>query len=102
MKFKSPEPRPTPFQAESLEILIEECAEVSQRATKILRFGLEEVQSGQDLTNKERLSQEVGDVLAMVDHLSRHGLLSPLYVGKGHQQKTEKLKIYMQTEADDV
>jgi len=49
-----------------LTILAEECAEVAQRATKALRFGLEEVQEGQDLTNAERLADELDDLLGVV------------------------------------
>lgn len=47
----------------------EEANEVAQRATKALRFGLDEVQEGQDLTNAERIRQECLDlqvVLQMV------------------------------------
>lgn len=34
---------PSPYERELLTILIEECAEVQQRATKLLRFGRDEV-----------------------------------------------------------
>ncbi len=43
-KFTTPAPLPTAYQREILTILIEECAEVQQRATKMLRFGIEETQ----------------------------------------------------------
>lgn len=36
--------------------LAEECAEVIQRVSKSLRFGLQEVQIGQSLTNSKRLT----------------------------------------------
>lgn len=42
----------------------EECAEVIHRATKAVRFGLNEVQKGQDKTNLERLKDEILDLLA--------------------------------------
>lgn len=42
----------------------EECAEVSQRAAKAIRFGLKEVQKGQDKNNAERLRNEILDLLA--------------------------------------
>lgn len=51
--------------------LIEECAEVQQRATKALRFGLDEVQPGQDLNNLQRLSGELNDLFAVVDLLQQ-------------------------------
>jgi hypothetical protein len=58
-----------------LIILGEECAEVQQRIAKIQRFGLDEVQPGQPLTNRERLKLEVYDVLAMVEMLSADKML---------------------------
>lgn len=42
----------------------EECAEVSQRAAKAIRFGLKETQKGQDKNNLERLKDEILDLLA--------------------------------------
>lgn len=49
--------------------LIEECAEVQQRATKALRFGLSETQPGQTLSNACRLADEVMDLMAAVEML---------------------------------
>lgn len=47
-----------------LTILAEECAEVAQRASKALRFGLAEVQPGQDKTNAYRIMEEMNDLIA--------------------------------------
>ena len=52
-----------------LDILIEECAEVIQRATKAKRFGLLEVQPEQALTNGRRIAYEVNDLVAVADML---------------------------------
>ena len=52
-----------------LDILIEECAEVIQRATKAKRFGLLEIQPEQALTNERRIVYEVNDVVAVADML---------------------------------
>lgn len=49
-----------------LVLLMEECDEVSQRASKALRFGLGEAQSGQPYTNAERILIEYADLLAVV------------------------------------
>lgn len=49
-----------------LNLLAEECTEVGQRASKAIRFGLNEVQKGQDLDNKERLHLELTDLVAVV------------------------------------
>jgi hypothetical protein len=52
-----------------LWVLAEECAEVAQRASKAARFGLDEVQPGQALTNEERLWQEMCDLCAVGEML---------------------------------
>ena len=52
-----------------LDILIEECAEVIQRATKAKRFGILEVQPEQELTNGRRIAYEVCDLVAVADML---------------------------------
>ena len=56
--------------------LAEECAEVAQRATKALRFGLLEVQPGQPLNNAERLVGELTDLYAVIDLLAKEGAIS--------------------------
>ena len=55
--------------------LMEECAEVSQRASKAIRFGLDEVQPGQDRTNRQRISDEMIDLYATTRLLEVEGLL---------------------------
>lgn len=63
------------FHEHLLSILAEECCEVGQRVMKIERFGLDEVQPGQTLTNRQRLSTEVNQLMAMVDSLHALGIL---------------------------
>jgi hypothetical protein len=53
-----------------LVILMEECAEVAHRASKILRFGMDEVQPGQQLSNRQRLFGELIDLMAVADMLA--------------------------------
>ncbi len=45
---------------ETLTILSEECAEVVQANSKLIRFGVENEE------NKSHLEQELGDIMAMV------------------------------------
>ena len=45
--------------------LAEECAEVAQRALKQMQFGRDEIQHDQELTNGQRLSQELIDLEAV-------------------------------------
>jgi len=55
--------------------LAEECAEVAQRASKAARFGLEEVQPGQEFTNAERLMHEYADLVGILSLLVEEGVL---------------------------
>jgi len=52
-----------------LTILAEESAEVAQRATKALRFGLDEVQPDHVWNNRERIVQELNDLWAVAEML---------------------------------
>lgn len=45
---------------------MEEAAEVTQRLSKALRFGLDEVQPGQSLNNRQRLEGEIIDLVAVL------------------------------------
>jgi hypothetical protein len=49
--------------------LSEECAEVSQRCSKQIQFGKFNVQNGQELTNGERLKNELLDLTIMFELL---------------------------------
>jgi len=91
-------PLPTEHEREVLTILIEECAEVQQRATKLLRFGALECQPGKSQNNSERLSMEVGDLQTLIEMASILGLISPKVVAARRVRKLEKLSHYMQTE----
>lgn len=89
---------PTDHEREILVILIEECAEVIHRATKILRFGRDEIQPEQPHTNRERLSIELGDLKAVVAMAANAGLLDLCIVDEFAIRKRDKLERFMQTE----
>jgi NTP pyrophosphatase (non-canonical NTP hydrolase) len=57
---------------ERLIILIEECGEVIQAATKCLRFGWDRYQPEYGV-NHEVLAREAGDLLGMLDSLPLDG-----------------------------
>lgn len=65
-----------------LTILAEECAEVAQRVTKALRFGLTEIQPGQDKSNADRINEEMGDLLGVYRMLEDRKELPPV---RAHQ-----------------
>lgn len=99
-KFVAPVPLPTDYEREILTIFGEECCEAAQRASKIHRFGAEDRQSGQELTNVDRLSDEYGDVLAMGDVLAKIGLLDIPRALAQKPKKLEKLWKYLQHDGD--
>lgn len=98
-KFVTPCALPSEHEREILTILIEEAAEVQQRATKMLRFGVAEVQPGQPLSNSERLSDEIGDFNAVLHMAWEQGLVSQTRIDAAAERKRDKLRIYMQTTA---
>lgn len=58
-----------------LTVLGEECAEVQQRVSKALRFGLDEVEPGQALPNRDRIVKELHDLFAVVEMLQERAIL---------------------------
>lgn len=97
-KFIYTHPKPTPYQDELLTQLIEECSEVIQRATKMQRFGVQEKQAGQELTNEQRLSMEVGNLIEVCRKAAVVGMLSNGAVDAGIAEKEAKLARYLQNE----
>ena len=95
-KFVSPEPKPDGLQRELLDCLIEECAEVQQRATKMQRFGIAEIQPGQPQTNAERLSVEAGDLMHLITRCIGVGLIDADVMYKAQAAKREKLDRFLQ------
>lgn len=77
-----------------LSCIAEECAEVAQRISKALRFGLGEIQPGQLLTNAERISEELCDLNAVVWMAVNEGLI-PSFSDYGIALKREKVEKFM-------
>lgn len=76
---------------EAMIILAEECAEVIQTISKCQRFGLDNYSPNSEASNKQRLCQELGDVLAMIEILVEQDNFTPEDLIKAKQHKTEKL-----------
>ena len=55
--------------------LAEECAEVQQRITKALTYGLTEKQPGQGLDNNERLALELDDLFGVHEMLLHRSVI---------------------------
>lgn len=84
-----------------LTILIEECGETAQRATKALRFTLEEIQPNLhqnplQLNNAQRLIYEFNDICAVMEMLEDEGYLPASYDSRAMNLKKEKVKKYLE------
>jgi len=78
---------------ETMVILQEECAEVIQAVSKIMRFGLDSTYPTEDsATTKECLTMEVGQLLCMVNLLVEQGIINEDAMIAAMDHKTEKLK----------
>lgn len=77
---------------QNLEILAEECAEVIQIKSKIIRFGMFFKHPTEQKSNRACLNQEVGDFLAMVDILKNQGILVDEEIEIAKLNKFKKLE----------
>jgi len=91
-------------QKEVMLIAQEECAEVIQAISKIFRFGLNEEYNQQ--TNKQRLEEETGDLLCMIQMLIEQGVIDETLVNRASVQKRIKLQkwsgVFQQTEKEFI
>ena len=78
---------------ETLIILGEECAEVSQQVAKLQRFG-----AGKADGNIRKLEDELGDVIAMMIILDYNGYINSDNIMDRIPIKLEKLKQYSDIE----
>ncbi len=81
-----------------LTILSEECAEVIQRVDKALRFGMNEKEPNQELTNYERISDEYYHIVAVMSMLRDEGYLKQTNVKSALQlieAKKAKVEYYL-------
>lgn len=75
-----------------MDILQEECAEVIQAVSKCRRFGIDEIHLKLGKSNRENLTEEVGDLLCMIDLLIKSGIVDDQAVYLARVAKEEKLK----------
>ncbi len=71
---------------EILTIAQEECGELVQVVSKVRRFGLEE--------NRDKLTQEAGDVLAMIQLMIDFDIVDREAIEVAKLNKVEKLKVW--------
>jgi len=72
-----------------LYILGEECSEVVQAISKANRFGFD-TKFESDLTNAEKISYEIADLVAVYEMLVEHNII-PKYDDKLKQLKKDKV-----------
>jgi len=78
---------------EIMGILQEECAEVVVAVSKVRRFGLDKSYK-EGGSQRDHLTQEVGDVMLMIELLVEQGVLTVDEIDRAKQRKAEKLKIW--------
>ena len=77
---------------QNFTILAEECAEVIHVIMKIKRFGLDYTHPKIGKSNREVLTQEIGDVVTMIDILMENDIFSKDDIQKAYEIKVERLK----------
>jgi len=76
-------------QKEIMLICQEECAEVAQAISKVFRFGIDGEHNG--ATNRERLEEEVGDLLCMIEMMIEEQIIDGNTVAQAGLKKKDKL-----------
>jgi hypothetical protein len=69
---------------------------VIQRVSKALRFGFDETQPDQPLTNQQRIVYELSDIMAVIELLRQQGLLQNFPSGDMIEAKKLKVLKYME------
>lgn len=80
------------------EITAEECAEVIQAITKCLRFGLDQVHPETNISNKEQLETEIGQLRRMLNMLEKEWNLDNENIYDAYMIKSRALMKYAQYE----
>lgn len=78
-----------------LIILAEECSETAQRVSKALRFTLDEIQTGQKMTNAERIIYEFNDIVAVMEILKDEGVFDKVIDRDSIELKKNKVEKYL-------
>ena len=79
-------------ETEILNILQEECAQLIQMVSKCRRFGIDQQHLKADKPNRVKLTEEIGDVLAMINLCIRYNIVDQTDVIVAQENKFKKLK----------
>lgn len=95
----------TPAEAERLSLLAEECAEVVQAVTKILRHGYQSYDPtaciSERMTNQQALGKEMGHVLAAMQMLENAKDVHWIDVERGKDNKLATVDRWLHHQSDD-
>ena len=79
-----------------ITMVMEECAEITQAASKGLRFGLDDGYPGSERTNRDDLVKEVNDLLGVLQLLEEYGVDLPGIGDQGQvADKKRRIKEYL-------
>ena len=81
-------------QEEILAIAQEECGEVIVAISKIFRFGFDSRWPEGGIDNRTRLTEELGDLMAMVQLMVQNGIVDMDELSKAGERKITKLKTW--------
>lgn len=81
-------------------ILMEECAETIQAISKIQRFGLDNMNLNTNKTNRQHLTEEIGDLIAMVELLENSNIINSDEINNAKIKKFQKLKTWSNIKID--
>lgn len=89
-------------ESERLALLVEECGEVIQAASKVLRHGYESknpLRGEMPPRNRENLAEELGHVLHVIDRMSLAGDVDRRQVNVSKLEKSERIGRWLHHQA---
>jgi NTP pyrophosphatase (non-canonical NTP hydrolase) len=89
-------------ETEVMDILQEECAEVIQMISKCRRFGIDNQHLKADRPNREKLTEEIGDLLCMIQLAQEFGIVDADAVQAASVRKQEKLRVWSNIFKNDI
>lgn len=76
---------------EILQITQEECAEVIQSISKCFRFGIDNQYISYDKNNREKLAEELGDLVCMIELIKEYNIVDSVKLDHYKSEKRNKL-----------
>ena len=81
-------------ETEVMDILQEECAEVIQMISKCRRFGIDNTHLKAGISNRKKLTEEIGDLVCMIQLAQEFGIVDADAVQAASARKQEKLQVW--------